>query len=264
MQTDAGMISGPVPSREVDGIASNTKPPLASRMRHGLGEMFRRVGPPFVLGIVFVTAVSSAVGLILVHVAESSALVRFDVRLEDTLEANRTALLDRLTGVGTFFADPIPVAVVWLLAVIATAVKFRHWRPPLFFMVAIGGEKLSYLLSTLVVDRPRPEVETVGKVHVTSSYPSGHVGSAISLWAGLALLICTVLVCRLDKRAVVVSSLVAAFFALEVGYSRLYRGHHFFTDIVAGACIGVAWVIIAYRFVLSPYLRERREKRATS
>lgn len=224
--------------------------------------MFRRVGPPFLIGIIVVTAIASAIGLLLVHVLDHSALVRFDVHLEDTLEANRTAFLDKATGVGTFFADPLPVATVWLLAVIVTAVKFRHWRPPLFFMIAIGGEKLSYFLSTLVVDRPRPEVETVGKVHVTSSFPSGHVGSAISLWAGLALLICTVIACRLDKRAVVVTTLVALVFATEVGFSRLYRGHHFFTDVIVGACIGVTWVVLSYRVVLAPYLQERRQNRA--
>ena len=113
MQTDAGMISGPLPPREVGDVAVDTDRSLASRMRHGLGEMFRHVGPPFVLGVVLVTAIASAVGLMLVHVFDNSALVRFDVRLEDTLEANRTAFLDTATGVGTFFSDPIPVAVVW-------------------------------------------------------------------------------------------------------------------------------------------------------
>jgi membrane-associated phospholipid phosphatase len=70
-----------------------------------------------------------------------------------------------------------------------------------------------------------------------------------------------VIACRVDRRAVVITTIVALFFAVEVGYSRMYRGHHFLTDVIAGACIGVAWVIIAYRFVLSPYIRERREKR---
>jgi membrane-associated phospholipid phosphatase len=226
-------------------------------VRRGLSEMVREAGPPFFLGVIAVTIVASAVGLLLKHVVENSALVRFDIRLADTLEANRTELLDRLTGIGTFFSDPLPVAVVWLLAVVVTAVTLRNWRPPMLFMIAIGGEKLSYLLTTLVVDRPRPEVETVGKVHVTSSYPSGHVGSAISLWATLALLLMALHFGRVNKRAAIVAILVGTFFAVEVGYSRMYRGHHFFTDVVAGSVIGAAWVLIGYRYILAPYLRER-------
>src|SRR5687767_5517740 len=203
--------------------------------------MVRHSAPPFVLGVLCVTIAASIVGLLLTHVFENSALVRFDVRLENTLEASRTPLLTTLTGIGTFFSDPLPVAVVWLLAVIISAVALRHWRPPMLFMIAIGGEKLSYLLTTLVVDRPRPEVETVGKVHVTSSYPSGHVGSAISLWATLALLVMTLLSGRLNKRAVIVTVVVGAITAVVVGYSRLYRGHHFFTDVVMGTIIGATW-----------------------
>jgi undecaprenyl-diphosphatase len=226
-------------------------------LRHGLADMTRHLAPPFVLGVASVTIVASIVGLLLTHVLENSALVRFDIRLENTLAASRTPRLTTLTGIGTFFADPLPVAVFWLLAVVISAVALRHWRPPMLFMIAIGGEKLSYFLSTLIVDRPRPEVETVGQVHVTSSYPSGHVGSAISLWASLALLVMTLLSGRLNKRAVIVAVVVGAFFAAEVGYSRLYRGHHFFTDVVMGSVIGGTWVVIGYVFVLAPYLRER-------
>ncbi|MEO5841726.1 MAG: phosphatase PAP2 family protein [Acidimicrobiales bacterium] len=242
--------------------------PQHGRFRRGLADATRHAGPPFVLGVIAVTIVASAVGLLLTHVLENSALVRFDVRLADTLAANRTPTLTTLTGIGTFFADPIPVAGFWLLAVVISAVALRHWRPPMLFMIAIGGEKLSYFISTLIVDRPRPEVETVGKVHVTSSYPSGHVGSAISLWATLALLIMTLIAGRLNKRAVIVATIVGVFFAAEVGYSRMYRGHHFFTDVVMGTVIGATWVIIGYKFVLAPYLLDRgaarREKRSSA
>jgi len=195
------------PSRTVNDRDVDAQP-QRGRVRRGLSEMVREAGPPFFLGVIAVTIVASAVGLLLKHVVEDSALVRFDIRLADSLEANRTDLLDRLTGIGTFFSDPLPVAVVWLLAVIVTAVTLRNWRPPMLFMIAIGGEKLSYLLTTLVVDRPRPEVETVGKVHVTSSYPSGHVGSAISLWATLALLLMALHFGRVNKRAAMVAIVV--------------------------------------------------------
>jgi hypothetical protein len=79
-----------------------------------------------------------------------------DVRLEKSLEAGRTARLDSWTGVGTFFADPITVASLWLLAIVVIAIVARRSRPPMFVMFAIGGEKLSHLFSTLIVRRPRP------------------------------------------------------------------------------------------------------------
>jgi len=224
--------------------------------RHGVANAVRDVAPRFLAGVVSVMVIASAIGLLLTHVFEHSALVRLDVRLDNTLAANRTPRLDSLTGVGTFFADPLPVATALLLAIVIAACVVRHWRAPVFLAVAVGGEKLSYYLSTLIVNRPRPQVPTVGQVHVTSSFPSGHVGSAISLWASIALLVMTVVAGRLRTRAVVVALLVGLFFASEVGFSRLYRGHHFLTDVLVGAAIGTVWVILSYRIVLAPYLEE--------
>lgn len=255
--TPTFVITGPA---EADHRGTGAAPRKRG-FRHGFADMARVSAPTFVLGVVAVTVVASAVGLLLTHVLDSTAIVRFDVDLASSLEGSRTPRLTTLTGIGTFFADPLPVAGFWLLAVVVSAVALRNWRPPMLFMIAIGGEKLSYLLTTLVVDRPRPEVETVGKVHVTSSYPSGHVGSAVSLWMSIALLAMTLLGGRLNKRAVIVSTVIGAFFAVEVGYSRLYRGHHFFTDVVMGALIGAVWVVIAYTFILAPYLKQRNRLR---
>ena len=206
--------------------------------------------------------VASAIGLLLTHVFEHSALVRLDVRLDNTLAANRTPRLNRLTGIGTFFADPLPVASALLLALVIVTLVVRHWRAPMFLAFAVGGEKLSYYLSTLIVDRPRPQVPTVGQVHVTSSFPSGHVGSAVSLWASLALLIMALVAGRLRPRAVVVAGLVGLVFASEVSFSRLYRGHHFLTDVLVGAAIGTVWVVLAYRVVLAPYLTQKAKPSA--
>ena len=232
----------------------------SSRMHRAVSEIGRQLGPPFFLGVVLVMIVASAIGLLLTHVFEHSALVRLDIRIDKTLEANRTPRLTHLTGLGTFFADPLPVATALFLAVVITSIAVRRWRPPFFLMFAVAGEKLSYYLTTLIVNRPRPPVQTVGQVHVTSSYPSGHVGSAISLWASVALLVMTLIAGRLRPRAVVVAFIVGLFFAAEVGYSRLYRGHHYLTDVLVGAAIGTVWVILAYRVVLAPYLNEKASK----
>jgi undecaprenyl-diphosphatase len=127
-------------------------------------------------------------------------------------------------------------------------------------MVAIGGEKLSYLITTLIVDRPRPEVETIGKVHVTSSFPSGHVASAVSLYAGVTMLVLVLAAGQLHRQHVWTGVAVGVIFTAIVGYSRMYRGHHFLTDVITGMFIGAAWIVIAYRYVLRPYLDDQRKE----
>jgi len=242
--------------------SGQTKEPPSRWMksRATLAEIIRTVALPFVLLMVTVIAVASSIGLLLTHTLADSRLVHWEQHLASRLEAGRTPRLTSATGVGTFFADPIPVAVVWVAAVLIFAVVTRHWRPPVFIMMAVGGEKLSYLLSTLVVRRPRPDVVTIGKVHVTSSFPSGHVGSSVSLYGSITVLIVVLAGGAWRSRLLWVPVVVAALFAIMVGYSRMYRGHHFLSDVIVGCAIGATWVVVSYRVVLRPWAEDHRPR----
>jgi undecaprenyl-diphosphatase len=233
--------------------------------RSRVGEIIRTAGLPWLGWLLVMITVMSAVGLLLTHVLDDTALVHFDVRTAQHLADSRTPRFDTLTGAGTFIADPISVATLWLIAVVAAAWITRSWVAPAFILGAIGGEKLSYLVTTLIVERPRPEVPTIGKVHFTSSYPSGHVGSAITLYGSIAiLLLCLYL--RDSRRWRVVLGLVVATLATIVALSRLYRGHHFVTDVVCGALVGIAWLAIAHHLTLArhPVRRARQHRRRSS
>lgn len=202
----------------------------------------------YVAHVLVVAAVASVIGLVLTHLLEHSSLVSFDRRVVHDLAEARTHTLDRLTGWGTLPADPIPVAIVWLGGVALTALRTKHWRVPCTIMLAVGGEKLSYLVTTLIVRRPRPDVPTIGTRHATSSFPSGHVGSAISLWGSIAFLILVGLTSR-SVRARVLAIIPVAIIAIDVALCRMYRGHHYPTDVVVGAAVGIIWIVFAVRIV---------------
>ncbi len=54
-----------------------------------------------------------------------------------------------------------------------------------------------------------------------------------------------------------------ALYAVAMGLSRVFLGHHWFTDVVAGFIAGTAWaivVILAHRLLLR--LQHRRAQRA--
>ena len=85
---------------------------------------------------------------------------------------------------------------------------------------------------------PRPE-EIEHLVHADDwSFPSGHSQGAMVLWGWLAYEL-------KDKRAY----LVAAVLIMGVGFSRVYLGVHFPTDILGGFLVGLVTLII-YAWVL--------------
>jgi membrane-associated phospholipid phosphatase len=203
--------------------------------------------------VVLLAAASTAVGLIITRLLDGS-IGDLDLDVARELVDRRTPWADRLTGAATVLADTVTVALLWIGAMAFWAWRTRQWTIPVFLLVAIGGEKLTYLLTSLAVSRDRPSVEPLGHVYATGSFPSGHVGAAITLYGGLvAVLLWRDAPRTWSRPAMVRMSLVVVVVvvALLVGASRLYRGHHYLTDVVWGVVLGLAWLRIARLLVLA-------------
>jgi undecaprenyl-diphosphatase len=222
----------------------------------GLWTGLRRLAAPVALVALVLFSLVASTGLLIVHGLDTT-VGRWDADLEQRLADSRTTLLDSLTGGGTWLAETMVVAVLTVLVVAVAAWATRNWRAPAFLALCVLGEKAVYLAASLVVDRPRPAVPTLGHVYATTSYPSGHVGSAVALYGGVAVLLATrrQVNAALRWAAIVVAVVAPA----VVGYARMYRGFHYPTDVVAGALLGVAWVAALWALLLQgDHQRSRR------
>jgi undecaprenyl-diphosphatase len=114
-------------------------------------------------------------------------------------------------------------------------------------MLAVTGESLIFLLTTLLIERARPPVPLLDGGPPTSSYPSGHVAAAVACYGSLAAI-----VLWRSRHALLRAGAVAVAVGvpLLVVVSRLYRGMHFPSDVVAGLLLGTAWLVAATRQVL--------------
>ncbi|MGH1549875.1 phosphatase PAP2 family protein [Leifsonia poae] len=133
-----------------------------------------------------------------------------------------------------------PVVVALILALVFVVLLFVGWRRALGVCVATGAGWLTTLVVKTVVAQPRPT--TVGLTHLlnispaTLSYPSGHVVFAAALVTALAMAV------RGVPRAIVIA--IGALFVLAVGWSRLYVGVHYGTDVIGGILNGVAGALL--------------------
>jgi len=103
-------------------------------------------------------------------------------------------------------------------------------------------------------------VDALPPFETSTSFPSGHSLNA----AAIAGIVAYVLVRRFERtwqRLLTVA--LAVVFSLLMGLSRVYLGHHWFTDVVAGFIAGTAWaivVILAHRLLLR--VQQRRAQRS--
>ncbi len=193
-------------------------------------------------------AVVTAAGMLLVGPFADGRVAHWDLDVARWFVDQRTSTWNSLAEAGTWLAETITVPAVLLVAIVVAWRLSTNVAAPVYLALAVGGEKLLYLLSSLAIGRDRPPVPTVGTSYATSSFPSGHVASAVTLYGSIALLI------ALKRSAAVRTGLlvVVAAIATTVALCRMYTGFHYLSDSIAGALVGAVWLTVVYRSVLLP------------
>ncbi|MEU7062497.1 diacylglycerol kinase family protein [Streptomyces sp. NPDC046161] len=144
------------------------------------------------------------------------------------------------------------IALTLLAVVTLLAVSRGRWlREAVFLAVAVAAQSAVFLLVTMVVERPRPGVPHLDPAPPTSSFPSGHVGASVALFGGLAILVAVRLRgARRWVRYAVITVLVLV--PVAVAFSRVYRGMHHPSDVVAGLLNGACTLLVVTHALLLP------------
>jgi undecaprenyl-diphosphatase len=108
----------------------------------------------------------------------------------------------------------------------------------LLVVAAAGGEVLEIVLK-LSFHRPRPIPFFGLSAPFTWSFPSGHAIAACTLYGTLAWLLSARAPGPRQRLAL---WLAAAAMVASIGFSRVYLGFHYPTDVLAGYAVGVAWL----------------------
>lgn len=193
-------------------------------------------------GAVVLLLVMIGLGLLDVHLLAHSSIGHADGSVDSTLAHHRDHLLNTLTLGVTDAASTLAVIALAALVVLITGIIFKRWREPLFVVTVIVGEVAIFVATTLVVHRARPNVVRLDHAPPTSSFPSGHTAASVALYGSIAMLVIA-FGARVAWRRIAVT--VAILLPLLVAGSRLYRGMHYPTDVLAGALLGFAWLRVA-------------------
>ena len=129
----------------------------------------------------------------------------------------------------------------------------RYWQElAMVTLGGVGGSLLFYSLSTLIA-RPRPPTQIWNIVHAPS-FPSGHAISVVACYGLLAYLLAPKMPSAFWKVVVVAAALLIIGF---VGFSRIFTGGHYLTDVLAGYAVGIAWSGLVYTLI-EKFFQERR------
>lgn len=158
----------------------------------------------------------------------------------------RDAAMKFISDIGHLYGV-VPLAILGVLALLAV----RRRGNALFFAVAVGGAGLLNQGAKTFFQRSRPDLwlSPAPAPEHTYSFPSGHAMGSMALVAAVAVL-------AWPTRWRWWAIFLGGVFTLLVGFSRVYLGVHFPSDVVAGWSASLAWVLgvsqAAYGHLVKP------------
>jgi membrane-associated phospholipid phosphatase len=183
---------------------------------------------------------------------ETTAL---DKNILQSLKELHNPLLDRIMIGITSLGDPWMVTIVSVIVAILLSRRRRLAGAITIGIASAGAWGLNILLKD-VFARDRPVLwERIIDAQF-NSFPSGHAMVSLVVYGFLAYL----LAIRFPRRQSLIYFL-AILLIILIGFSRLYLGVHWPTDIVAGYAAGLVWLVtcILSLEVVERSLAKRRE-----
>lgn len=171
------------------------------------------------------------------YIIGKEALVNLDQIVLIKLADLRTRPLNYIMNIITKMANTISIIII-----VTSNCFMLFWRGnrtlALWYLaltlVSIVGLGLGL---KLLIQRPRPD-ELFRVIEVaSSSFPSGHSLSAVVVYGGLAYILGKFYV---NKKKIFLG--LGLGLSLLIGFSRLYLGVHYLSDVIAGLALG-AWAL---------------------
>ena len=212
-----------------------------SMISTALERISRRLGLTVSIGLVAGLLVSAGVIALFAEITEGvveGESRRFDRAVLLWINANFPDWLDApmrfVTALGYYWV------VLPMLAVAMIVFYLKGWKlsAALLFVSTAGGMVLTTVLKS-VFRRARPELFDSDYTASFYSFPSGHATIAVGFYGMLTV----ILVYQIQSPLRWIVAVGGGVLVLLIGFSRLYLGVHYPTDVLAGFLAAPLWVV---------------------
>lgn len=183
-------------------------------------------------------------------------LVQVDKQIANTLPViglHSSIIIKYIMDAGFYLGKDV-VIVLSLFHGIYFLYKRYYQELTMVLVGLVTSSSLFWILSH-IIGRPRPPDQIWIIVNIPG-FPSGHAVAIVAFYGLLAYLLVPKMPSTFWKVFVVaVTILIIAF----IGFSRIFTGGHYLTDILAGYAVGFAWSGLIYTLI-EVYFQKRRSR----
>ncbi len=192
-------------------------------------------------------------------VVESEGIVAVDENFTQMLYDIRTVWVSEFFYFISYFGTREAVFAVGGVLTVFLLVK-KEYIAVVAFWVAMAGTGLSVQYGKKYISRDRPE--DVGYyTEKNFSFPSGHATTSMGLYGFCAYLLYRLSRTALTRKFILV---IAGILIPAVGFSRIYLGVHYLSDVLAGFLLGLLWVLLGLSVLEWLYYVKRRKEKETT
>jgi undecaprenyl-diphosphatase len=198
---------------------------------------FRAHALPVVLALSLALSLAVFVAVAAAYV-DGGSMVDLDLRVASWVAANMPAWAEWLARPFTWAGGLFGITIMSAVAVITLERCGRRADAMLVIAVALGAFLLTAGLKQ-VYERARPDAGSAITLPHSYSFPSGHAATGIAVFGVLAVLAAER---ARTRRARVLWLLCGLALGAAVGASRVVLNVHYLSDVIAGFCVGLAWL----------------------
>jgi membrane-associated phospholipid phosphatase len=212
------------------------------------------------VGGLLVAGLTAAGSEVYEAVAEKDGLSGLDWPALELAIQWRTPLTDQLVTWFTNLGGPVGMTIIAAAVTILMGWRWRSPTPLILMVIAVAGSLTFTHVGKAIVGRARPPLtDAIPPYEYAFSFPSGHTLNSTVIAGMIAYLVARRLTSGVGRA---LCGIAAVIWAVAMGLSRVFLGHHWLTDVIFAWLIGLAWLallITAHRIFLIV-----RDKRRTS
>jgi len=229
--------------KDISGLVSRirTSFPETTRLLQARLTPSRYTGLPLTLTVIAALYIAALLGGLVEELLEADELIRLDEGINQRIGPIRTdGMITVFIWITDLGGSVALVAVALVTTGLLWAHRRRHMIAPLW--LTILGSQITTYAGKYVLARQRPEFLTE-LAAVTPSFPSGHATSAMAVYGFIAYIVARDLMTTRQRFEMIYWT--AVLISL-IGFSRMFLGLHYASDVAAGFLVGAFWLLLGF------------------
>ena len=203
-----------------------------------LRHLRQRLSAALLAGLLVMAALGAFFVYLADEVGEQAWLTRLDSTVAQFFHQHGAPWLVDVFETVTFFGSASTLAGLGV-AVALMLTGLRRWSLLLGWAAALAGTGLLNTTLKGVIRRLRPQLPEPWVTEQGWSFPSGHAMGSFVAYGFLAYLLTRITPTNFARRTTVAA---LAVLVLLIGFSRIYLGVHFLSDVIGGYAAAAVWL----------------------